>query len=88
MNCKQGDMAIIVKSWAGNEMKIITCLHLMPAGAEGCDEANGVRWKIDRVLEDSWGRDVTTYPDAWLQPLPGIGAEDVEPLLVAQAPSK
>ena len=28
LRCKQGDWAIVIKSWAGNEGKIVRCLRL------------------------------------------------------------
>lgn len=32
MNCKQGDLAYVFKSDAGNYGRIVTCLALHPAG--------------------------------------------------------
>lgn len=52
MNCKQGDLAIIVKSLSGNEGKIVTCVKFLPNftglsfdGLVTCDA-----WEVDREL--------------------------------------
>ena len=57
MNCKTGDLAIVVKSKAGNEGKIVTCLELIPAYVNVLD-VNGVFitfnqpfWKVDQEMK-------------------------------------
>ena len=49
LNCKPGDLAIVVRSVCGNEGKNVRCLHLATD-----DEANEITegrvWKIDREL--------------------------------------
>lgn len=58
MNCKQGDLAIVVRSEAGNEGKIVRCLELMITDTvidlNGRPHwyANGVSpiWKVDRPM--------------------------------------
>lgn len=53
MNCKQGDLAIVVRSGAGNEAKIVRCLRL--ATNSELDEAEFTRtggpvWVTDSFL--------------------------------------
>lgn len=59
MNCKQGDMAVVIKSQAGNEGKVVTCLELMGSnpglvqydnGKTLLLEAIGIWWRVDRHL--------------------------------------
>jgi hypothetical protein len=50
MNCKPGDLAIIVKSLAGNEGKIVRCVRLR--GMKPCSTPDGLvtpvlSWEID-----------------------------------------
>lgn len=60
MNCKAGDLALIVKSMAGNEGKVVTCLEYL--GAPGANLVlagdnnttllldGGGWWRVDRNL--------------------------------------
>lgn len=57
MNCQKGDLAIIIKSYAGNEGKVVTCLeHIgspnLPFEWEGKPLclAPGDWWRVDRNL--------------------------------------
>ena len=47
LNCKVGDLAIVVRSRAGNEGKIVRCLALHPAGTDGRSIEYGPMWRID-----------------------------------------
>lgn len=59
MNCKQGDLAIIIKSMAGNEGKIVQCLELLVD--DHIETVQGLRvplasgmtpvWRIDRPIK-------------------------------------
>ena len=61
MNCKKGDLAMIVRSYANNHGKVVTCEELVgTAGKEGMliaygkDEirlAQGTWWRVDQELE-------------------------------------
>lgn len=61
MNCKKGDLAMIVRSYAGNHGKVVTCLELVGVadekglpvkyGGEIITLAKGTWWKIDQDLE-------------------------------------
>lgn len=58
LNCKQGDLAIIVKSTCGNEGKIVRCLellhtaHVPDTNGRLHKHADGVHpmWRIDRPI--------------------------------------
>lgn len=50
LNCKQGDLAIVVKSYAGNEGKIVRCIRLIPAGFGRFRESLGPLWEVDVEL--------------------------------------
>ena len=66
MNCKQGDLAIIVRSLAGNEGKIVRCLR--PA-TKGYYTFHGPRWRIDRILPDDFGGTIQSVADCALRPI-------------------
>lgn len=68
MNCKQGDLAIIVKSLAGNEGKIVRCVRFI-----GNDDAfmYGDRWEIDVQLQASDGTYANSVSDSHMRPLRG-----------------
>lgn len=61
MNCKQGDLAIIVKSYAGNEGKVVRCVEYL--GEVGW--LSVFTGQIEYV--PTWGIDV---------PLPGVEGAD------------
>jgi hypothetical protein len=81
MNCKKGDLAVIVVSRAGNEGRIVRCVsyvgHL--AGWIGDD-----RWLVDadRPLQSMYGRPHFHARDCDLRPIrPGdISDEEVRDL--------
>lgn len=66
LNCRPGDLALIVRSVAGNEGKIVRCIKFIGAvpGFAGND-----RWEIDTFLPANWGRTANSFHDAWLRPL-------------------
>jgi hypothetical protein len=78
MNCKQGDLAVIVKSTCGNEGRILTCVRLATMAelaAEGLAWW-GAAWLVDATLRDTWGVGVRFYPDSRLRPLRDSDGED------------
>lgn len=97
MNCKPGDLAIVVRSKAGNEGRIGRCLRraskreiarqaLFSFQGEPC-------WKMDREFSacDNFGRggySVSILPDACLRPIrPGdISDEEVRDLYAPKLP--
>lgn len=76
MNCKQGDMALIIRSQAGNEGKVVTCLEYIKGPVLYTAQLNGKQvtlsllpgdwWRIDRnvnmFVEDING-DTVVHPD-------------------------
>lgn len=76
MNCKQGDLAFVVSSEAGNIGKIVTVVR--PAAfSEYCDfrhSDEGFHWWIraeGSPILDTWGgkHREESFPDAWLRPI-------------------
>jgi hypothetical protein len=92
MNCKQGDLAVIVRSDAGNAGKIVRCLRLV--GNQLWVDLYGRRvscatWEVDRELV-GWGGDrFNLISDDQLRPLrdPGEDAKD-ETLQWKEVPTK
>ena len=81
MNCKQGDLAIVVKSRAGNEGRIVTCVRLATLAEiekHGFDiKSFWPVWFIDRDLKNLYGRSNLMY-DAQLRPIqPGAGEDEM-----------
>ena len=73
LNCKQGDLAVIVRSASGNEGKIVRCLALvMDAWAWGY----GPRWITEPpVIGNAFGTIVPPL-DACMRPLRDSDGED------------
>lgn len=84
MNCKPGDLAIIVWSAAGNEGKIVRCVRLLGERLwYGPGEASMPypTWEVDRDLHD-WGGEVgRDVPDAQLRPIRDPGDDAVDETL-------
>lgn len=90
LNCKQGDIAIIVRSECGNEGKIVRCLELLVTDKIPDTQGNvwGYRsgrqpvWRIDRTINFGNGIDtvqVEYCSDKVLRPLRGdIDDETIE----------
>ena len=74
MNCKPGDLAIVVKSIAGNEGKIVRVLRLHPNPP--FNFFDGPRWFIDRVLLDNAGDPIDHLADVVLRPIRGTELQD------------
>lgn len=87
MNCKKGDLAIVVKSWNNNEGKIVRCVRFVGKVEfqyTGVESA----WEVDPPLFNEDGKNVPTA-DSQLRPLkaPGAGETD-EMLLIVKPPVK
>ncbi len=82
LNCKPGDLAVIVRSVAGNEGKIARCLRLHTSGTEDLDgkhirNANGgPRWVVEGDIRSIEGFRLFTVPDAYLRPIRDSDGED------------
>ena len=78
LNCKEGDLAVIVRSSAGNEGKIVRCIRLrglMPQRYPGGVELHP-SWEIDRPLTGWDGTVGNNIEDSRLRPLRGDDGED------------
>lgn len=83
MNCKQGDLAIVVKGALGHKSpnlgKIVTCLKLYPAGTNGYNLSQGPLWEVDKQFEDTWGGSDCFMFDSFLRPLRGeLSGDEIE----------
>lgn len=74
LNCKQGDLAVVVRSWAGNEGKIVQCVRLLPGGPDWIED--GPRWEIDRGVPSRNGYPLFSVADSCLRPLRDSEGED------------
>lgn len=71
MNCKEGDLAIVVRSIAGNEGKFVTCQRIASD-----DELKSTRflalgpvWVIDRALPTNMNSMLALANDCFLRPI-------------------
>lgn len=95
MNCKPGDLAVIVKSRAGNEGRFVEVVNgdveRLP-GDLGM-ASFGPLWRVRSYgsIRSSWGwlHEEFAFPDAWLRPIrnPGEDAKD-ETLQWKEVPAK
>ena len=67
MNCKQGDLAIVIHSAAGNEGKIVRCLRMVMGGGTW---GYGPRWVTDPPLRGTL-LPVQAVLDSCLRPIRG-----------------
>ena len=75
MNCKPGDLAIVVKSMCGNEGKVVECKRLLGA-VEFADGEVRVSWELTQKLPVGRHRH-NIFPDAWLRPIrPSDGTDE------------
>lgn len=75
MNCKQGDLAIVIRSVRGNEGKIVRCVSPLKI-----IEA----WTVEPDFNPEV-LGIPTFPDAWLRPIRDQDGED-EMLRIAGKP--
>lgn len=68
MNCQKGDIAIIIKSTAGNEGISIVCEELIGYPVGFTKEA-GQFWRVDKKLRTNIGRYEPYVPDSFLMPI-------------------
>lgn len=86
MNCKPGDLAIVVKSTCGNEGKIVRCLGLIGKShtfrnPDGSLDVCG-KWQIDRPLKNYGGVMVLYANDSALRPIRDPGDDAVDETLL------
>lgn len=89
MNCRKGDLAIVVKSDAGNEGRIVRCIRLMTRAEKQAlsyfrDEP---MWITDTNMVSTWGTYDTTMWDSYMRPIRDNPGED-ETLTWAGKPEK
>lgn len=68
MNCKQGDLAVLVKSLAGNEGVVVRCIKYV-GFIEWLVGPPGHAWLIDRYLPVYGGGKSNRAPDSYLRPI-------------------
>lgn len=86
MNCKENELAICVRSYAGNEGKVFTVLRI--ATREELDAAwfrydDGPVWVIDRPVVTTDGTMRSLAVDAYIRPI-RPDAEPVDTDVVAE----
>ena len=72
MNCKPGDLAVLIRSRAGNEGKIVRCVRLatsVEVMRENLSRAFGPIWLLDGPIIHTDGRAKPYAKDAWLRPI-------------------
>lgn len=87
MNCKQGDLAVFVKSSCWNEGKILTCIRY--AGhIPTITRKHQHLWETDVPVRWNSGAIHNYAPDAYLRPLRGddITEREVTELYTPQEP--
>lgn len=95
MNCKPGDLAVIVKSLAGNEGRLVNVVnsdvYMLPGDLSGMPHP---LWRVRSLGEPvrstiGWIDKEFAFPDAWLKPIrdPGEDATD-ETLTWLPVPSR
>jgi hypothetical protein len=87
MNCKPGDLAVMVKSEAGNEGRIVRCLSLTHASYRKF--GSGPAWFTEPMLKNEDGKSLPTL-DVCLRPIrPGdISDEEVRDLYAPPLPKE
>ena len=80
MNCKPGDLAVIVQSFCGNEGKVVRCLRLSKrSGAGLCPDGSVVPtpiWEIDAPIPAWDGSESPIAFDVQLRPLRDNDGDD------------
>jgi hypothetical protein len=81
MNCKPGDLAIIVRSTCGNEGRIVRCIRLLgflPSIAPDGKQIRDWSWVVDRQIPDWSGRMCRDVHDGQLRPIRDPGDDAVD----------
>jgi hypothetical protein len=95
-NCKAGDLAVFIKSYAGNEGKIVTCLRIATTQKLITDKYtffDGPVWVLDQevnIADIDTGEIIDKLPyglDSYLRPIRDTEGED-EMLSIAGKPVK
>lgn len=89
MNCQPGDLAIIIKSFAGNEGKIVRCIKFI---GSACSELGNLYcgtdyWLIDTHIQATDGSTGPVARDCYLRPIHPTDEPD-EMLIITGLPEK
>jgi len=79
MNCKPGDLAIQVRSYAGNEGRVMTCIRLATRdeiSKFGFSILLGAVWLTDQLLVTNHGTQTPLSADSLLRPIRDTPGED------------
>ena len=82
MNCKPGDLAVIISSDGGHNLgKIVRVLQLHWSSEYDLDGArfnksDGPRWILEKPIDNIEGDPLFTFPDAALRPIRDSDGED------------
>jgi hypothetical protein len=84
MNCKPGDLAIVVWSEAGNEGKILRCLRLVRKSVlmKNFEVKEDWCWEIDRQIPGCHGTPTRFVRDSILRPIRDPGDDAVDETLL------
>ena len=72
MNCKPGDLAVMVRSAASNHGLIVSCLKIATDKEMidcGFDFRNTPAWVVDRKIISNHGTLINIVPDSFLRPI-------------------
>ncbi len=90
VNCKQGDLAVIVKSFAGNEGKIVRCVRLL-LNVKQINPEMGIHyspaWEIESEVTGYLGDVHSVVGDFQLRPIRDSDGQD-ETLTWQPVPTK
>ena len=89
LNCKEGDLAVIVRSTAGNEGKIVRCVRLRGLKPQAYPDRVELApsWEVDRPLVGWNGTVGNNIEDSRLRPIRDDDGED-EMLRIAGVPAR
>lgn len=78
MNCKEGDLAIFVRSFAGNEGKIVRCVkYLGMRRYASAPVGPFATWQIDRPMPLDTGGQAAIALDMCLRPIRGDDEQNI-----------
>jgi hypothetical protein len=78
MNCKPGDLAVFVRSYIGNEGKIVRILRLADVHERRDYDPSEIIWATDRPVLDTFGGWGCTAIDSYLRPIRDPGDDAVD----------
>lgn len=76
LNCKEGDIAMIVRSVAGNDGQIVRCIYFLGEVEPDIFIPEGPRWVIDPPVPNLVGGLIDHLADCQLKPIRGSDEED------------